>query len=117
MSDFKDDLFNDSAIAVIGLAGRFPGAGNIDEFWSNLIGAKECIEFFSDEQLTSSGVGTSALQNKNYVKARPLLENVEYFDADFFGFSPRDAESMDPQLRLFMECVWEALETAGYNVN
>jgi len=104
-----------SEIAIIGLAGRFPGAQSMDAFWNNLRDGVESITFFTDEQLLASGVSPEALNNPNYVKARPVLEDVELFDAAFFGFSPREAAAMDPQHRLFLECVWEAIETAGYD--
>ncbi len=104
-----------SEIAVIGMAGRFPGAQSIDAFWNNLRDGVESITFFTDEQLKASGVNPEALSNANYVKARPVLEDVGLFDAPFFGFSPREAAAIDPQHRLFLECVWEAIETAGYD--
>jgi acyl transferase domain-containing protein len=102
-------------IAIIGMAGRFPGAGNIHEFWKNLIQGVESISFFSDEELTGEEIETSMLDNPNYVKAKGVLEDIEYFDASFFGLSPREAEVMDPQLRIFLENSWQALEDAGYN--
>jgi len=106
---------NGSEIAIIGLTGRFPGAKNIDEFWKNLQNGIETISFFSDEELLSSGISSSVLNDPNYVKARATLEDVEVFDASFFGFNPKEAEITDPQHRLFLECAWEALECAGYN--
>lgn len=105
-----------SEIAIIGIALRFPGARNIDEFWRNLRDGVESVTFFTDEQLKSSGVSPEALDNENYVKARPIIEDIELFDAAFFGFNPREAAAMDPQHRLFLECVWEAIENAGYDV-
>jgi phthiocerol/phenolphthiocerol synthesis type-I polyketide synthase E len=107
--------FSGSEIAIIGMAGRFPGARDIDAFWNNLRNGLESITFFTDEQLRASGVSTEVLDNPNYVKARPVLEDVELFDAGFFGFSPREAQGMDPQHRLFLECVYEAIENAGYD--
>lgn len=102
-------------LAIIGLAGRFPGAKSIDEFWQNLRDGVESIKFFSDEELTSAGIDPAVLSDPHYVKARSVLDGIELFDASFFGYSPRDAEIMDPQHRLFMECAWEALENAGYD--
>ena len=102
-------------IAVIGMAGRFPGAGTIKEFWDNLKNGVESITFFSDEELKHAGIGADLLNHPNYVKAKGMIKDVEYFDADFFEYSPADAKVMDPQMRLFHECVWEALENAGYN--
>ncbi|MEG4207114.1 SDR family oxidoreductase [Microcoleus sp. Pol7_A1] len=106
---------NGSEIAIIGMAGRFPGAKDIDVFWQNLRDGVESIAFFSDEELLSSGVDSTLLNNPNYVKANAVLAGVEGFDAEFFGFSPKEAEILDPQHRLFMESAWEALENAGYN--
>jgi phthiocerol/phenolphthiocerol synthesis type-I polyketide synthase E len=116
VKDQKDfENLNSSQIAIIGMAGRFPGAPNVDVFWNNLRNGVESVTSFTDEQLLASGVSREALTNKNYVKARPVLEGVELFDAKFFGLNPREAQGMDPQHRLFMECVWEAIESAGYD--
>ncbi|MEH2106018.1 type I polyketide synthase [Nostoc sp.] len=111
----SENLIGEDEIAVIGMAGRFPGSKNIDIFWQNLRDGVESISFFTDEELISSGVDPSLLNDPNYVKASGVLEDIELFDASFFGFSPREAEITDPQHRLFMECVWSALENAGYN--
>ena len=102
-------------IAIIGMAGRFPGAASIDEFWRNLCEGVESISFFSDRELEASGIDPALFGNPNYVKAHGAMEGIELFDASFFGFNPREAEIMDPQHRLFQECAWEALEGAGYN--
>jgi amino acid adenylation domain-containing protein/FkbM family methyltransferase len=104
-----------AAVAVIGLAGRFPGANNIDEFWENLENGREAITFFADEELAAEGFGPELLADPLCVKARGILEDVDYFDAAFFGYTPKEAEIMDPQMRLFHECAWEALENAGYD--
>ncbi|HEY1239519.1 MAG TPA: type I polyketide synthase, partial [Bryobacteraceae bacterium] len=102
-------------IAIIGMAGRFPGARSVDEFWRNIKNGVEGITFFSDEQLLAAGVAPAAFNAPNYVRAAGALEGIELFDASFFGFTPREAEAMDPQQRLFLECSWEALENAGYD--
>jgi acyl transferase domain-containing protein len=102
-------------IAIIGMTCRFPGAKNIDQFWQNLYDGVESISSFSDEELLASGVPPSLMRNSNYIKAKGILEQIELFDALFFGFSPREAEMIDPQHRLFLECAWEALEHAGYD--
>ncbi|MCC5608944.1 acyltransferase domain-containing protein [Nostoc sp. CHAB 5834] len=102
-------------IAIIGMAGRFPGANNVDIFWQNLRDGVESISFFTDEELISAGIKLTVINDPSYVKAGGLLEDIELFDANFFGFTPKEAEIIDPQHRLFIECVWEALENAGYN--
>ncbi len=112
----KTDRWNGSEIAIIGLAGRFAGAADVDAFWRNLRGGVESVTTFSDEELLASGVDPEALRDPQYVKAGSILEGAELFDAEFFGFSPRAAAAMDPQHRLFLECVWEAIERAGYDV-
>lgn len=105
---------NDPDIGVIGFAGRFPGASNVAEFWENLRSGRDCISTLSEEEIRAEGVAPSLLQNPNYVKAAPLLEGIDQFDAELFGYSPREARLMDPQHRFFLECAWEALEHAGY---
>lgn len=105
----------DLDIAVIGMSGRFPQAQNLDAFWHNLRDGIESISFFSDQELESVGVDSIVLNDPHYVKANTVLENLELFDASFFDYSPRTAEIMDPQHRLFLETAWEALENAGYN--
>lgn len=102
-------------IAIVGMSGRFPGAKDVEEFWDNLSKGVEAVSFFNDEELSKAGVDVALLNNPDYVKARAILDKAEYFDAAFFGFSPREAEILDPQHRLFLECAWEALENAGYN--
>lgn len=110
-SDTDDAL---QGIAIIGMAGRFPGAKNLDEFWQNLTGGVESITFFSDKELEAGGIDPAVINTPTYVKASGALDEVELFDASFFGFSPREAELTDPQYRLFLEKSWEALERSGY---
>jgi len=105
---------NDTDIAIIGLSGRFPGAPNLDIFWQNLRNGIESISFFSDDELMASGIDKNTLNHPNYVKAAPRVSDVELFDADFFNIGPKEAKIIDPQQRLFLECAWEALESAGY---
>lgn len=107
------DQNDPESIAIIGMAGRFPGARSVSEFWRNLCAGKECISRFSDEELLADGESPEALRSPNYVRARAVLQDVELFDTGFFGFTPRDAEVTDPQHRLFLECAWEALEDGG----
>jgi acyl transferase domain-containing protein len=103
-------------IAVIGMSGRFPGAKDIEQFWQNLCDGVESIKFFTDEELLAKGVDAGILDDPNYVKAEAVLDDIEMFDASFFGFTPREASLIDPQHRLFLEHAWEALENAGYAV-
>ncbi|WP_336692614.1 type I polyketide synthase [Delftia acidovorans] len=101
-------------IAVIGMAGRFPGADDIDSFWANIRDGVESVKRYSEEELRALGVPQSLLDDAGYVKAGVPLAGMDLFDADFFGYTPRDAEQLDPQHRLFLECAWQALEHAGY---
>jgi acyl transferase domain-containing protein len=101
-------------IAVIGMAGRFPGAKNLEQFWQNLRDGVESINFFTDEELLARGSDARLLDDPNYVKAEAVLDDIEMFDASFFGYTPREASLIDPQHRLFLETAWEALENAGY---
>jgi amino acid adenylation domain-containing protein len=102
-------------IAVIGMAGRFPGAGNIETFWENLENGIESICFFSDEELkTESAAADELLKHPNYIKACAVLDDIEYFDAPYFDYTPGEAVRMDPQVRIFHECAAAALEDAGY---
>ena len=104
---------DENAIAIIGVAGRFPGAGDVRELWRNLCAGMESVATFTDEELLASGVPAEMLREPNYVRARSVLDRPEYFDAAFFGFNPREAELTDPQHRIFLECAWTALEDAG----
>nr|DAC82021.1 TPA_exp: polyketide synthase [uncultured bacterium] len=106
----------ENEIAIIGMSCRFPGAKNIDAFWKNLRDGVESVSFFSDEELKSAGVSPELLENPNYVKAAPMLDDVDLFDAHFFEYAPKSVIAMDPQHRLFLECCWESLENAGYSV-
>src|SRR6201995_4105498 len=114
MKTSKDQADYAASIAVIGAAGRFPKAENLDQFWRNMCDGKESISFFTDEELLSSGVDPQLLRQPNYVKAMGIVKDADFFDAQFFGFTPREAQLIDPQQRMFLECAWEALEDAGY---
>ena len=109
--------FDGSEIAIIGLACRFPGAKDVDEFWRNLRDGVESITFLNDEEIEPSLVDPARVDHPNYVKAASMLDDVESFDASFFGITPREAEVMDPQQRVFLECAWAALEHSGYDPN
>ena len=102
-----------SLIAVVGMAGRFPGAANIEEFWDNLAKGVESIHFFTRQEYEAAGLQAEILDQPGFVPARGVMDGVELFDAAFFGFSPREAELLDPQQRIFLECAWEALERSG----
>jgi acyl transferase domain-containing protein/acyl carrier protein len=102
-----------NSIAIIGMSGRFPGARNIDEFWQNLRDSIESITPFSAAQLEASGIDISVFNNPNFVPVGSVIEDIDLFDASFFRYSPREAESLDPQQRIFMETAWHALEDAG----
>ncbi len=102
-------------IAIVGMAGRFPAAPNIEVFWQNLRDGVEAVQRFSDEQLRERGVPETVLADSNYVKAGVMFDGFDLFDAGFFGYTPRDAALIDPQHRIFLECAWEALEHAGYD--
>lgn len=111
-----DKSSTQSEFAVIGIACRFPGAANVDEFWQNLIDSKESISFFSNDEL-SQEVSLETRSAANYVAAKGIVEDVDKFDADFFGISPLEASLMDPQQRIMLELAWHALEQAGYSLN
>jgi acyl transferase domain-containing protein len=111
----KEGVKTGLEVAVIGMAGRFPGAPGIDIFWDNLRSGVESISFFSQKELEGSGINPLWLEDSNYVRARGILDNADCFDAGFFGYSPHESILMDPQIRIFHECCWEALEHAGYN--
>ena len=101
-------------IAVIGMSGRFPGAGNVSEFWKLLEDGVEAIRFFTPAELEEAGVPGELARDPSYVPANGYLDGIEFFDASFFGMTPREAEITDPQHRLFLESSWHALENAGH---
>lgn len=108
------DVDYDAAVAVIGMAGRFPGSTNVEDFWSALMEGRPGLRELDEEELVAAGVGPAQLANPSYVRAGAPLEGTDLFDAGMFGFSRHEAELMDPQHRLLLECSWEALEHAGY---
>ncbi|ACB75249.1 type I polyketide synthase [Opitutus terrae] len=111
----NEPLARPNDIAVIGLALRVPGARNVEEFWANLRAGREAVTFFTDEELRRAGVEAAKLANPRYVKANAVLADADRFDAEFFGYTPREAELLDVQQRVFLECAWTALEHAGYD--
>ena len=105
-------------IAIIEMAGRFPGADTVEEFWQNLVAGKESVSFFTDAELVACGLDPEALRQRgNYIPARGVLKDADCFDAAFFGIHPKEAEVMDPQQRVFLEACWTALERSGYAPN
>lgn len=103
-------------IAVIGLSCRFPGAQDADAFWQNLVTGTETVSRFTAEDLAADGVDPGLLTRPDFVPAGGVLGDVDLFDAGFFGYTPREAEILDPQQRLFLEHAWWAMEDAGYDV-
>ena len=105
-------------IAIVGMAGRFPGAESVDELWRNLVAGKESLSFFTDDELAESGLNAERLRSQgHYVAARGILKDADCFDSAFFGVNPKEAEVIDPQQRIFLEVCWSALEHAGYAPN
>lgn len=113
--DFKntDNKTTSPDIAIIGMSARFPGADSIEELWENLRDGKETISFFSKEELDIS-LPLSLRNDPLYIGARGLLPSAKTFDASFFGLNPQLAAAMDPQIRIFLEIAWEALEQSGH---
>ncbi len=101
-------------IAIIGMACRMPGARDVAEFWSNLRDGIQSFSHFSEAELQASGIDPALLASPHYVRSRGIIDGADAFDASFFGFNPREAELIDPQQRVFLECAWHALEDAGH---
>ena len=104
-------------VAIIGMAGRFPGAPTLEAFWQTLRDGVESITAFSRDELRAAGAARHVIADDSFVKAGGVLADVGAFDAEFFGLSPAEAEVMDPQQRVFLECAWAALEDAGYGAH
>ena len=102
------------AIAIVGMAGRFPGAMDLDQFWRNISNGVESLDSLSEADLEAAGVPEALRSDSNFVRKATSLEGADLFDSTFFGFSPREADVIDPQHRIFLECAWEAMEHAGY---
>lgn len=109
----EDQEENKDKIAIVGIDCRLPGANNAQEFWENLVKEKESLVEFTEEELKEAGVPPKTYNNPNYVRRRGVVRDAEMFDAEFFNFTPREAELLDPQHRLFLECAWHALEDGG----
>ncbi|MFL6262096.1 MAG: SDR family NAD(P)-dependent oxidoreductase [Thermoanaerobaculia bacterium] len=118
MSDPEKDVSADATgleVAVIGMAGRFPGAETVEDFWRNLRDGVESLKVLTDEELRETGVAPEVYRSPKYVRVARTIPDADHFDAAFFGVNPREADAMDPQQRLFLECSWAALEDAGYD--
>jgi acyl transferase domain-containing protein len=111
----KMDKYTGLEIAVIGMAGRFPNADTIGQYWANLRDGKDCIGTFTDKEALEEGESAMTVNDPRYVRSYAYLENKQYFDAAFFNYRPEEAELMDPQTRIYHECCWEALEDSGYS--
>lgn len=102
-------------IAVIGLSGRFPQAPDVTRFWSLLCAGEEGIRELTAEELRASGVPETEFSARDYVRRAAVVDGEDLFDADYFGYTPREAALLDPQQRLFLECAVEALQSAGHD--
>ncbi|MCF8466939.1 MAG: type I polyketide synthase [Sneathiella sp.] len=114
MTESTEGIQSSEKIAIVGMAGRFPAARNVAQFWNLLASQRMATRWFSVEEMLADGVSAKDLADPNYVRAANYLADMECFDAGFFGFSPREASILDPQHRHFLECAWEALEDAGH---
>ncbi|MBV9108330.1 MAG: hypothetical protein JO306_02860, partial [Gemmatimonadetes bacterium] len=100
-------------IAVVGMAGRFPGADTLEDLWTLVAEGREGIRELTPAELRASGTPQAAIDDPAYVKRMGVLRDVESFDAAFWSYAPREAEALEPAHRIFLECAWEALENAG----
>jgi acyl transferase domain-containing protein len=106
-------VFTGTEVAVVGMAGRFPGADTLEEFWTLLESGREGVRDLTDAELRASGVSRAQMDSPAFVRRMGVLREIESFDAGFFGYNPREAEALDPAHRIFLECAWEALENAA----
>ncbi len=112
--DDSEDNIDSSAIAIVGMSCRLPGAKNLAEYWDNLRKGVESVHFFSEEELLAAGESPEIIADPNYVRAQPKLDDFDQFDAGFWGWTPKDASVTDPAHRLFLEVGYEALEHSGH---
>ncbi|WP_417821986.1 amino acid adenylation domain-containing protein [Terasakiella sp.] len=110
----KQDKMHNQDIAIIAMTCRFPGARTVEEYWNNLHNKVESVTFFDTDTLLKRGADGEQIHHPDYVPGCAVLDDLDQFDAPFFGFNAREAELMDPQQRLFLEGAWETLEQAGY---
>jgi phthiocerol/phenolphthiocerol synthesis type-I polyketide synthase E len=115
MYDEFDEIDEIEGVAITGMSARFPDANNVAKFWENLCAGVESITLFSVEELVEAGANPAEVNMADYVRASPILQDIDLFDAAFFNVPPSEAEFLDPQHRFFLECAWEALEDAGYD--
>ncbi|GKS97366.1 type I polyketide synthase [Acidovorax sp. SUPP2825] len=111
----QDASYSGVEVAIIGMGGRFPGADGVDALWRNIREGRESVTAFSDEALRAHGADQALLDDPACVKAGVVFEGMDWFDAGFFGYTPREAGQIDPQQRVFLESAWQALENAGYD--
>ncbi len=112
--EVNENKISDTDIAIVGMAAHLPGAADLASYWANLAGGVESIRALSPAELLAAGESPARMAKPNYVPAAAVLDDFAHFDADFFGFSPKEAAIMDPQHRQFLEVAWEALENAGH---
>lgn len=103
-------------IAIVAISGRFPGADGPNELWPLLVESADCISHFNAEEMVEAGLSKQLAHDERYVGAKGVLDGADLFDNAFFQFSPREAESMDPQQRVFLECCWHAMELSGHDL-
>ena len=115
MNEEINNKYTGLEVAVIGLSGRFPGANDVQEFWHNLLEGKELIKFFTKEELIIKGLSSLEIEDEKFVPAYGEMDGADNFDAAFFNYLPDEARLMDPQIRIYHQCVWHALEDSGYN--
>ncbi|WP_111733161.1 type I polyketide synthase [Roseovarius amoyensis] len=113
MSNRHSDAREQEAIAIVGMALKVPGAQSVDDYWRNLAAGVESIERLDEAALRAAGEEPEVMADPNYVPAAARLDGYDHFDAEFFGFGPKDAAILDPQHRKFLEVCWEAMEQAG----
>ncbi|MDK1314045.1 SDR family NAD(P)-dependent oxidoreductase [Pseudoalteromonas ardens] len=117
MSTYNNNNNLEDAIAIVGMSCRFPGADTVDQFWHNLVNSVESINTLSPEELKQKGVSQETLDKPNFVRACAEPAQPDAFDAGFFGISPEEAKIMDPQQRLFLECAWQAIDSANISID
>ncbi len=110
-----DGTDTEDLIAIVGMAGRFPGADSVPAFWQNAVAGTEALVRYSRDELIAAGEDPALVDDPDYVASGMPLADHDRFDAKAFGYTAREARLMDPQVRIFLECAWQALEDAGYD--